>query len=274
MGTQLMEFGVEPGTLLDILNVEEPTIVKRVLGAYFESGSDLVQTCTFSSNLVNLKRHNLDERIVEINKAALENILSVKTPDSLIVGNVGPSGEFRAPVWTSTGSEWRIGFQQQAEVLEEGVDLWHIETISDIQEMVAAIHAIKEVSRKPIIASLTFKKTKSRGFFTIMGDSLRTCVTTLEDEDIDVIGTNCTLGSDTMIELAGELVSITEKPISVKPNAGQPRMEGGTVFYDQSVSDFVSDIAEIIKLGVKIVGGCCGTTPTHIKAIRKLIDTV
>jgi len=273
MGTQLMRYGVKPGKLLDLLNIEKPEIVKEIIGNYYQSGADLVQTCTFSSNTVNLKSHNLEEKIVDINRAALENIKSVKTPESLIVGDIGPSGEFRPPVGKASGKQWKLGFQQQVDILKQDIDLWHIETMSDIQEMIAAIHAIKEVSEKSIIASMTYRTTKSRGFYTIMGDSLEECVRVLEEEDVAVIGTNCTLGSDQMVTLVKDLVKLTDKPISVKPNAGQPRLEGGKTFYDQSIEDFVTDISEMINMGVKVVGGCCGTTPDHIQEVRKLIDT-
>ncbi len=165
-----------------------------------------------------------------------------------------------------------LRFQKQAEVLEQGVDLWHIETMSDLQEMQATISAIKNVSQKPIIASMSYRKTKKRGFFTIMGDSLESCVRTLEEEKVAVIGTNCNLGSDQMVELARELIDLTKLPVSVKPNAGQPRLEGGKTLYDQSPEEFVTDIGKMINLGVKIVGGCCGTTPIHIQKLRTLID--
>ncbi|PWI46763.1 methionine synthase I, cobalamin-binding domain-containing protein [Candidatus Heimdallarchaeota archaeon B3_Heim] len=273
MGTQLMNYNLEPGKLPDFLNIEGPEIVKKVLASYYESGADMVQTCTFSANLVNLERQHLSEYLQKINIEALRNIKDIQPPrGKLIVGDIGPSGEFRPPVGEASGDQWKNGFQQQVEVLEVGVDLWHIETMSDLQEMSAAIHAIKEVSLKPIIASMTYRKTKTRGFFTIMGDSLETCVNTLEEENVDVIGTNCTLGSDQMIELTKELVQLTDKPVSVKPNAGQPRLEGGITVYDQSPDEFVNDIEQMIDLGVKIVGGCCGTTPTHIQKMRMLID--
>ena len=273
MGTQLMQYGIKPGKMLDLLNIEKPEIVKKIIGNYYQSGADLVQTCTFSSNLINLKSHHLEDKIVDINRAALENIQAVKTPESLIVGDIGPSGEFRPPVGEASGKQWKMGFQQQANILKQDIDLWHIETMSDIQEMIAAIHAIKEVSQKPIIASMTYRETRSRGFYTIMGDSLEKCVNVLEEEEVAVIGTNCTLGSDQMMALAKDLVKQTDKPISVKPNAGQPRLEGGKTFYDQNIEDFVADVAEMINQGVKIVGGCCGTTPAHIQEIRKFIDT-
>ncbi|MCK5343525.1 MAG: homocysteine S-methyltransferase family protein [Candidatus Heimdallarchaeota archaeon] len=195
MGTQLMQHNLDPGKIPDLLNIENPEIVKNVLASYYDSGADMVQTCTFSSNLVNLEGQHLSNRLQKINLEALRNIKDIQpSSGKLIVGDIGPSGEFRPPVGEASGDQWKNGFQQQAEVLEAGVDLWHIETMSDLQEMSAAIHAIKEVSQKPIIASMTYRKTKTRGFFTIMGDSLETCVNTLEKENVDVIGANCTLG--------------------------------------------------------------------------------
>ncbi|MHA1976791.1 MAG: homocysteine S-methyltransferase family protein [Candidatus Hodarchaeales archaeon] len=273
MGTQLMQYNLDPGKLPDILNIENPEIVQNVLASYYDSGSDIVQTCTFSSNLVSLERQNLGNSLQRVNSEAINNIKAIKPPNGKqIVGDIGPSGEFRPPVGKASGDQWKNGFLRQVEILEAGIDLWHVETMSDLQEMSAAIHAIKDVSQKPIIASMTYRKTKTRGFYTIMGDSLKTCVSHLEEENVDVIGTNCTLGSDQMIELAKELVLLTEKPVSVKPNAGQPRLEGGNTVYNQSPDDFVSDIEQMINLGVKIVGGCCGTTPTHIQKLRTLID--
>jgi len=132
---------------------------------------------------------------------------------------------------------------------------------------------VKNISKKPIISSMTYKKTK-RGYYTIMGDSLEKCVQFQEDQQVDVIGANCTLGSDEMVDLMKDLKHLTDKPISVKPNAGQPRINSDNVaVYDQPIMDFVNDIGEMIQLGAKIVGGCCGTSPTTIKEMRKLIDS-
>jgi 5-methyltetrahydrofolate--homocysteine methyltransferase len=146
--------------------------------------------------------------------------------------------------------------------------------MSDIEEMIAAIEAIKSISTKPIISSMTYKKTK-RGFFTIMGDSLEKCVGIQENAGVDVIGANCTLGSDEMVYLIKELKDITNIPISAKPNAGQPRIDSNNrAHYDQPIKDFVSDIREIIQLGAKVIGGCCGTSPETIREIRKVIDSL
>ncbi|MFW9942890.1 MAG: homocysteine S-methyltransferase family protein [Candidatus Thorarchaeota archaeon] len=273
MGTELIRRGLKPGKLPDILNIENPDMVIEIHKSYYEAGSDMCQTNTFGSTPLNLRRHGLEERINEIIEKALDNIRKACLPGRLIVADVGPTGEFRPPVGNATSEEWQSSFSSQAKLLEKGVDLYHIETISDLEEMLSAIRAIKEVSNKPIIASMTYKKTK-RGFFTIMGDPLEKCIKSLENENVDVIGSNCTLGSSDMLDLAKQAISMTNLPISVKPNAGQPRIEGTKTYYDQPIENFVQDIQEMINLGVKIVGGCCGTTPKTISEIRKLIDLI
>ncbi|MHA2392825.1 MAG: homocysteine S-methyltransferase family protein [Promethearchaeota archaeon] len=272
MGTELIKKGLEPGKVPDILNIEKPDIIIKIHKAYYNAGSDMCQSNTFGSTPLNLRLHSLDKKINEIIEKALDNIQKACPPGRLIVGDIGPTGKFRPPVGNASSEDWYSSFVTQAKLLEEGVDLFHVETISDLEEMLTAIQALKEVSKKPIIASITYKKTM-RGFFTIMGDSLEKCVTSLENENIDVIGTNCTLGSQDMIELAQQAVQLTDTPISVKPNAGQPRIEGTKTFYDQPIKDFVTDIHKMINLGVKIVGGCCGTSPGTISEIRKIIDS-
>ncbi len=273
MGTEIFKRGVKPRILPDLINIKQPDIIVDIFKAYYDAGSDMCQTCTFSSSQINLQKHDLEEKIKLINEKALENIKTACLPGRLIVGDIGPSGEFRPPIGSASPDQWYSSFRGQAEILEQGVDLWHIETVSDIEEMVTAIRAIKEVSKKPIISSMTYKNTK-RGHFTIMGDSLEKCINAMEQENVDVIGSNCSLGSGDMIDVVKEMKNFTDKPLSAKPNAGLPRViDAGKTVYDQPVADFVSDIKQMIDLGVKIVGGCCGTSPETINEIRKLIDS-
>ncbi|MFX0082139.1 MAG: homocysteine S-methyltransferase family protein [Candidatus Hodarchaeota archaeon] len=271
MGSMLIQKGLKLGKIPDLLNIEKPDMVTEIHKSYYEAGSDICQSNTFGSTPLNLRTHGLEERINEIIEKALENIKKACPPGRLIVGDIGPTGKFRPPVGNASSEDWKSSFATQTKLLEKGVDLFHIETVSDLEEMLSAIRAVKEISNKPIIASITYKKTK-RGFFTIMGDPLEKCINTLENERVDVIGTNCTLGSGDMLDLAKQAVDMTNMPISVKPNAGQPRIEGTKTYYDQPIKDFVRDIQEMINLGVKIVGGCCGTTPETIREIRKIID--
>ena len=271
-GSELIKRGLVSGKIPDILNIEQPEVISEIHKSYYNAGSDMCQTNTFGSTPLNLRHYNLENRIEEIIKNALENIRKVRPSGCLIVGDIGPTGEFRPPVGNASSEEWYLSFSTQAELLEKGVDLWHIETISDLEEMLTAIKAIRDVSKKPLIASITYKKTK-RGFFTIMGDSLEKCIKALDNENVDVIGANCTLGSNDMLDLLKDAVEFTDKPLSVKPNAGQPIINGDNTYYEQPIEEFANDIREMIELGAKIVGGCCGTSPITIKEIRRIIDS-
>lgn len=273
MGTEIFKYGITPGKLPDLLNIEKPDIVSKIHESYYDAGSDMCQTNTFGSSILNLRKYKLENRIKEINENALENLRKVCPPEHLVVGDVGPSGEFKPPIGEITFEQWYSSYLEQVKYLEKGVDLWHIETISDIDEMVAAIRAIKKLSNKPVISSMTYKKTK-RGFFTIMGHSLHQCIEKIEREKVDVIGSNCTLASKDMIDLTVEIGKLTSIPFSIKPNAGNPKVEpGGIAYYEQPVQEFGRDIAEIIKAGAKIVGGCCGTSPESIKEIKNYINS-
>ncbi|MFX0044066.1 MAG: homocysteine S-methyltransferase family protein [Candidatus Hodarchaeota archaeon] len=273
MGTELIKRGLTTGKIPDLINIENPDMIIDIHESYYKAGSDMCQTNTFGSTPMNLQRYNLNDQIENILTKALANIRKACPEGRLVVADIGPSGEFRPPVGGATSEQWYSGFSAQAKLLENGVNLWHIETISDIEEMVTAIKAIRSVSQKPIIASMTYKKTK-RGFFTIMGDSLEKCIDLLENEKVDVIGANCTIGSKEMVELFKAAVNLTNKPFSVKPNAGMPRIEGIQTYYEQPIEEFAKDIYEMIQNGVKIVGGCCGTSPQTIMELRKIIDSI
>ncbi|MFW9937435.1 MAG: homocysteine S-methyltransferase family protein [Candidatus Thorarchaeota archaeon] len=273
MGTEIIKRGIKPGKIPDLLNIEEPEVISEIHKAYYEAGSDMCQTNTFGSSYLNLKNHKLEGRMAEIVSKAIENIKKACPSNGLIVGDIGPSGEFKPPVGKATFEQWYESYRKQVKFLEGGIDLWHIETISDIEEMLAAVKAVKEISKKPIISSMTYKKTK-RGFFTIMGNSLDKCVQALEKEKIDVIGANCTISSNEMIELTKELKNLTNIPISIKPNAGKPQLDkDGSVYYNQTIEEYKEDMKQIIKLGAKIVGGCCGTSPQNILALSEIIKS-
>lgn len=273
MGSEIFKRGIKPGKLPDMLNIESSGIIYEIHKEYYDAGADMCQSNTFGASFLNLQTYKVENQIKEINEQALENIKKACPPNRLIVADIGPSGKFRPPVGDAVPDQWVSSFTKQAKHLL-GVDLWHIETMSDIEEMSAAIEAIRSISKKPIISSMTYKKTK-RGFYTIMGDSLEKCVRIQENAGVEVIGANCTLGSDEMVDLIKELKNLTDRPISAKPNAGQPRIDtNNRAYYDQPIKDFVSDISQIIQLGAKVVGGCCGTSPDTIREIRKVIDSL
>ena len=271
LGTELMRRGLKQGTLPDVWNLEKPEIIKEVFEQYYLAGSDLVQTATFQANGVALKKHGI-EKIEEINETSAKILKSVCPENACLIGDIGPSGEFLPPVGKASLDDMQNGFQVQAKALERYVDAYHLETFSDLQEMKAAITAVKNESNKPIIASMTYKKAP-KGFFTVMGNSVQECNKEFQTLGVSVVGANCTLGSQDFIELAKVLRSITpDIPISVKPNAGQPELEGGVLVYKQKPEDFANDLKPVLEYGVQIIGGCCGTNSSHIKLLRKEID--
>lgn len=275
-GTELIDRGFTSGKPPDILNIQNPEIVKSVLKSFYSAGSDMVQTITLNANYLHLKKHNLHSKLEEINKQALKNIKEVCPKGKLIVGEIGPSGEFRNPLGSGTFKKWKDSFLKQVEILEGnedvGVDLWHAMGFIDTKEMNAAIAAIKEVSSKPLIASFIISKGK-KGFNTLMGDSLEKCTQLLEEEEVNVIGFNCDPGTSFFIDLVREVKKLTDYPLSVKPNAGKPSLENFKTVYNQPIEEYVRDISAMIELGVKIVGGCCGTSPKHIQSVKKWIDS-
>ena len=271
LGTELMRRGLKQGTLPDTWNLENPDVIKDVFKKYFLAGSDIVQTATFQANGIALKKHGI-KAIDEINITSAKILRSVCPENACILGDIGPSGEFLPPVGNASLSDLKHGYQMQARALENFIDAYHLETFSDIQEMTAAINAVQTESNKPIIASMTYKKT-SRGFFTIMGNSLSECTKKLIELGVSVVGSNCTMGSKEFIELAKAIRSITPNfPVSIKPNAGQPELKDGILVYRQTPEDFSKDLKEILGCGVQIIGGCCGTGPSHIQLLRKEID--
>ncbi|MHA1122887.1 MAG: homocysteine S-methyltransferase family protein [Candidatus Heimdallarchaeaceae archaeon] len=274
-GTELIKRGFTTGKPPDIQNVENPEIVKEILNSFYSAGADMVQTITLNATALNLKRYRLEDKLEDINRHALQNIRDVRPEGKLVVGEIGPSGEFRDPLGSGTFEKWRESTLKQVKILEGdngGVDLWHAMGFIDVEEMSAALSAIRKISTKPIIASFIINKGK-KGFYTLMGNSLKDCIQLLEDENVDIIGANCDPGSRLFIDLVREAKELSDFPLSVKPNAGRPTLENYVTVYKQPVEEFVRDIEAIIGLGVKVIGGCCGASPAHIQAVRKWLDS-
>lgn len=272
LGTELMRRGLKPGDAPDKWNIDHPEVIGEVFEQYYNAGSDMVQTATFRANGVALEKYGIGNLVSEINQSSGEILKSVCPSDRCVIGDIGPSGEFLEPVGKASINELKQGFQKQAKALAPFVDAWHIETFSDIREMKAAILAVQIESNKPIIASMTYKKTP-KGYYTIMGNSVVGCVSELLNSGVAVIGSNCTLSSDDFFDLVKTMRIVAPKiPLSIKPNAGNPQLEDGKSVYKQSPKDFVKDIKNILEYDGQIIGGCCGTGPTHIQLLRKIID--
>ncbi len=264
MGSLLMEMGLHSGQPPEEWTIKYPDRIGRTHKLYHEAGSDILQTNTFGASYYRLKECGIAEHHDLVNQKAVE-ICREYGGDSLVSGDIGPSGLLLEPLGPATLEDLEKAFYDQAVVLEKaGVDLFSVETMIDIEEAVIAVNAIRKTSNKPIIANMTYSQT-GKGYYTVMGNSLEECTKKFIDAGADIIGTNCNLDSIELYELAEEILTLTSLPISIKPNAGQPVLKGNTVTYGQSVEEFVDGMVKIHALGIQILGGCCGSTPTYIK---------
>jgi 5-methyltetrahydrofolate--homocysteine methyltransferase len=234
---------------------------------YFEAGSDMVLTNSFGGTKFMLGKYGYGERVEEFNCAAAEHANSVSPPSGIVAGSVGPTGEFVAPLGDVSESEMKDAFTEQVMALEKGgADVIVIETMTAIEEAVLAVKSAKENTKLPVIATMTFDKGP-RGLFTMMGVTPKQAVMELENEGADVVGSNCGNGIDVMVEVAREMREATSGYTLIHSNAGIPVIRKGQVVYPEDPDYMASRFCRMVEMGINIVGGCCGTTPDHIKSV-------
>ena len=273
MGTQLLARGIEVGKCNDYLNIELPDVVSDIHRSYFEAGSDAVITNTFGANKYALRRHGFAEEVIKINKAGAQIARRVAGQDKYVLGDIGPSGDFLEPLGGLKAQDLNEAYVQQANALVDGgVDGLIIETMTAIEEAAVAIEAVKSiVSDLPVFASMSFDKA-GNDFKTMMGVDVEAAVEKIVSLEIDAVGFNCgTISLEGYIELAEKFVSAVRAMsadviIYAEPNAGKPELVDNQAVYKVSPDDFAAAIEKIYTAGVNIVGGCCGTSPAHIRA--------
>ncbi len=274
MGTMLHARGESFEGCLDELNLTNPGMVAEVHRAYIEAGAQVIMTNTFGANRFKLAEHGLEDHLEEINCAGVnlaKKVVDASFKTVLIAGDVGPLGIRLAPFGRVTGEEAREVFAEQIRALAGcGVDLIVIETISDLYEMREAIRAAREVSDLPVLATMTF----TRDDRTLLGDHPRRVAEWLYEAGADVIGVNCSEGPAQVLRIIRQMrEAVPEAHFSVKPNAGWPERVGGRIMYPAG-PDYFGDYALAFRqAGVEVVGGCCGTTPDHIRAMRTALET-
>jgi len=275
MGTQLIARGIEAGICSDYLNIESPDIVSDIHRSYIEAGSDAVLTNTFGANKYALARHGFSNKVQEINTAGAQIARRAAGDEKYVLGDIGPSGDFLQPLGTLKAGELKNAFTIQAKALSaSGVDGFIIETMTALDEATIAIEAVKSVSDLPVFASMAFEK-RGDDFKTMMGVDVETAVSKILSLGVDAVGFNCGMASlDEYVELAGKYVSVARALdssvlIFAEPNAGKPELVDGRTVYIASPEDFAKAAENIHQAGVSILGGCCGTSPEHIKAMAK-----
>ena len=262
MGTMLYKHGLKSGEKPDLMNISNPDAVESIHRMYVEAGSDIVCTNTFGSNALNLKGTGYSPE--EVIKAAVGNAKRACTDKAKVALDIGPTGHVLEPVGELEYERAYDLFKEMAVAGEKaGADFAAIETMSDIEELKAAMSAVKDNTKLPILATMTFEKSG----YTFMGCTPEKFVETAESIGAAAIGLNCSLEPVEMLETAKRIAKVTKLPLIVKPNAGLP--DGVSGEYHTGAKDFADQMTGFAKIGAKIIGGCCGTTPEYIKELKK-----
>jgi 5-methyltetrahydrofolate--homocysteine methyltransferase len=275
MGTMLMDAGLEAGDSPEEWNVLHPDKVRLIHRAYIQAGSRIILTNTFGGTSVRMETHGLGDRVIELNKKAAENARAeadAAPHPVLVAGSMGPTGQLLEPLGTLRVSEAEKSFADQAAGLAEGgVDLFWVETMSDLSEVKAAVAGIRSVSDLPIAATMSFD---SHGR-TMMGVSPEQAVKELGELNIQLLGANCGTGSDELINAIKEMRSANpDLPLIAKANAGIPQMVGTEVVYNGSPEVMAAYAADVWKEGATLIGGCCGSSPDHVRAMAEALAEI
>ena len=273
MGTMLFRRGLLPGDCPEKLNLERPEIIEEIAGLYVRAGAEIIQTNTFGGSPLKLEPYGLDGQTEEINIRALQCVRGVVGDRAYVSGACGPSGKIREPYGDTSPEAVFESFKRQMQALiAGGIDMICIATMTDLAEATLAIKAARSISSEvPICATMTFDSTP-RGFYTVMGTNIEQAAKGLTEAGADIIGSNCGNGIQNMIAIARQFKRHSTLPIIIQSNAGIPTLVNGVLAYPES-PEFMADKAlELLRLGVKIIGGCCGTTPGHIAAMKKAVE--
>ncbi|HYC61076.1 MAG TPA: bifunctional homocysteine S-methyltransferase/methylenetetrahydrofolate reductase [Thermoanaerobaculia bacterium] len=268
MGTMLYSKGVFINKCYDELNLRNPEIVLEIHRQYVKAGAEILETNTYGANRVKLHGFGIEDELRDINMRAAELARKAGGDAVYVAGSIGPLGIRIEPYGPTALEEARDIFREQADALNEaGVDLFLCETFSNVSEMEQAIAAIRDVCTLPIVAQMTVGVDGR----TVFGDTPRVLAQRLDRAGADVIGLNCSVGPDVMLDAIEEMAGATAKKISCQPNAGLPRDVNGRQMYMASPDYFAKYAKRLIHKGVKFIGGCCGTTPEHIKMMADAV---
>ncbi len=270
MGTMLYAKGVFVNVCYDELNLKQPNLISDVHREYVKAGAEVIETNTFGANPMKLSAFGLADQTEEINKAAAE-LAREGGRSASVLGAIGPLGIRIEPFGPTSRQEALDLFKRQVKgLLDGGVDGFVLETFSDLDEVKAAFHAVRELSDLPVVAQMTVGDDGR----TVYGTDVETIAKVLTDEGVDVIGLNCSVGPAVMLDAIERMAAVTDTPLSAQPNAGLPRVVGDRKIYFSS-PEYMANYAErLIAAGARFVGGCCGTTPDHVRAIRQKVASI
>lgn len=267
-----MKRGLSPGACPERMNLDAINVLEDIAGEYFEAGAELIQTNTFGASPLKLDAYGLRERAEEINQRAVDAVRRAVGDRAYVSASCGPSGRILEPYGDTQEEVVYESFRRQIGALvAAGVDLICIETMTDLREAVLAVRAAKSVvGTIPVAVSMTFDPTPG-GFRTVMGNRIEDAVRELTEAGADIIGSNCGHGIQQMAKIAGEFLARSTLPVIIQSNAGLPIVRGGEVIYPEDPFFMAGECSKLASAGVRIIGGCCGTTPAHIAAIASAL---
>ncbi len=254
-------------------NLDAPDIVLQIHQEYAQCGCDALTTNTLTMNRIYIETHNVDVPVRDVNYAGVELARQAAGDRQYVLGDMSSTGQLLEPYGTYKEQQFHDAYKEQAEILAEaGADGFIIETVFDLREALCALRACKDNFPLPAIVSIAFA-TEKRGARTIMGNTASECAKQLTDAGADAIGANCgDLGPIQMAVVVSLLKSETNMPILAQPNAGKPKLIDDKTVFDMVPEQFAAGIRQCLKAGAGIVGGCCGTTPEHIRAVADLLN--
>jgi 5-methyltetrahydrofolate--homocysteine methyltransferase len=277
MGTQLMLAGLEQGNCGEEWNLTHPERVLAIQRRYAEAGSDCIITNTFGGSRIMLNRHSKGGQVVEINRAAVAIARAAfGGREGYVLGDIGPFGGLMEPYGDFSEDEVRDALNEQARALvDAGADAIIIETQTSLEELLLGIRAAREAGARAIIGSMAYDATLDGSTFrTMMGVDPERAAEFIEEHGGNVVALNCGTGMD--MERARQCVlryrQVTDLPVMVLPNAGQPKLVDMKVVYDEAPEEMAQGVVPLLKAGARVIGACCGSTPEHIRAFRKTMD--
>ena len=273
MGTELMRAGLAPGECPESWNASRPDDVRAISRSYFDAGSDMVLTNTFGASRWKLAKFDLADRQEKLVSAGVKLAVEGGDGKGIVALSIGPTGEFIAPLGTLSPEEVKADFAAQvAAAAEAGADGILCESMSALEEITLGVEAAREAGLCAL-ATMTFSKGPA-GYRTMMGNSPAETAKALEEAGADVVGANCGVGVEDMIHIVAEMREATAKPILVHANAGMPELKNGQTVFPEGPEEMAAKVLALREAGAQIIGGCCGTTPDHIRAMAAALASV
>lgn len=269
MGTMLQAGGLKPGGCPELMNVESPDVVAGIHKAYIDAGSTIIETNTFGASRLKLDHYGLEDRTEELNAVAVKIAKQAAGDRAKVAGSMGPTGRFVEPLGDLPFEEaYQAYFEQSGALARAGVDYLILETFIDIQEMRAALLACHDAAPGvPVICQLSYSEDGR----TVTGTDPQSAAIILSAMGADIIGVNCSLGPEELVPIVKQLAENCDVPISVQPNAGMPTLVDGETHFPMGPEDFGYWAPKLLEAGATYLGGCCGTTPAHIKALAEAV---